>query len=148
MGELTVAQQGIGRFLAVKFHVLAKKQAELLSDATNTEQFRTGKIDDEGRASNVLEGPQSHCVGIGLPQSVEMTHRQVDWLSGLHALGKVHEDAVSQFRGVVETKNGRRNAKRAAVMLKYAFAADTALGVFADRAQRVGLRRAAEHNGG
>src|SRR5438874_13313508 len=79
VATLSVAKESVGRFLPLKRHFLVKEPAEILCDPADAEQFGAGDIHDERRARDVVEGLQSDSVRVGLPECVEITHRQIDW---------------------------------------------------------------------
>ena len=59
-----------------------QQTAHRLGDFADTQNLRTGDVDDERGRRHLLESKQRHGVVIALPNDVEIAHRQVDGVAG------------------------------------------------------------------
>ena len=60
-----------------------------------------------GGLATTAERRQGRRVGVGLPDRVEVTHRQIDRLARPDALGQIDQHAVAHLVGVVEPQQGQ-----------------------------------------
>src|SRR2546427_5495245 len=118
----------------------AERRAEPLRDLTYRNALRTGHVENRRRRRAELEAAECVAVGVSLPDGVEEAHRQIDRLTGEHAPRDVHERAVTEVHGIVQTENHRRHAVLARDEFHDALASEARLRILAYWCRGIVLR--------
>src|ERR1043166_1449353 len=87
------------------------------------------------------QGAERDGVRVPLPDDVDPTHRDVHLPAGAHPIRDVAQHAVPRLDGVVEPEDRHRRPVPPGEELQHPLPRQRRLGVFADRAHRVGLDR-------
>src|SRR5882672_5341625 len=95
-----IAEKRVRGFDAFELDGLLKAGGKFLGHFANTQKFRAGDVDYERWRGGERERLQAHGVGVALPDGVEITHGERNWLAREDALRDIDEDAVAKFSGV------------------------------------------------
>src|SRR6185437_1327398 len=91
--------------LSGKYRRLSKDVSKLFSQPSYRCGFRAGDIEYFSRLGTVMKGPESHFVGISLPDYIHMTGIQINGSFFFYRFGNFHKHAVPEIISIVQTIN-------------------------------------------
>src|SRR6476620_12411964 len=108
-----VDQPAFGGFDAGEYRWLAQALAKRFRQPAYAHRLRPADIERARRHGAMTQRAQHHCIGIALPDHVDVAGRQIDRLGGEHARGDVVQHAVAHVDRIVQSDDAPRRSGRA-----------------------------------
>lgn len=109
-----------------------KTVAELFGNFTDGQRFRSGEVEYQRWRLTMRKGAQARRISISLPDNVDLPHAQINRAATEYGESNIHQHAVAQLDGIVQSQKRNRRTPLAGSVLEHSFSAKGRLSIFAN----------------